>query len=126
MPRGPKLEPLFNPIEEWTAARDRRGLWVVTTRHGESALQHPDPMVRMHAVHLAAAAPILREALTRVTKRLQVTLEAHGSYYERDNRLVTECWIAIAETRPRFETVLQMKQVEGQLELPLDADEGAA
>lgn len=126
MPRGRKLDPLFQPVEGWTAARDRRGLWVVSSRHGESVLQHADPMVRMHAVHLAASAPILREALTRVTSRLQVTLESHCSYYSRDMRLVRECWIAIAETRPRFEVVQQMQREQGQLELPLEVDEGAA
>jgi hypothetical protein len=126
MPRGRKLEPLYGPVQEWRAARDERGLWVVQSSHGERVLQHPDPLVRMQAVHLAASAPLLRHLLEVVTKRLHVTLETHCSYYSRDAQLVREVWIAIADTRPRFEEVLRMKQGEGQLELPLDAEEGAA
>ncbi|MCC6652741.1 MAG: hypothetical protein IT348_16435 [Candidatus Eisenbacteria bacterium] len=126
MPRGRKLEPLYGPVQEWRAARDARGQWVVATCHGERVLQHPDPMVRMQAVHLAAQAPLLRHLLELVTKRLHVTLESHCSYYSRDARLVSEVWIAIADTRPRFEEVLRMKKGDGQLELPLDAEEGVA
>lgn len=125
MPRGRKLTPIFGPVEEWRAVRDERGQWVVASCHGERVLQHADPMVRLHAVHLAAAAPILRHLLERVTDRLHVTLETHGSYYSRDAQLVSEVRIALGDCRPRYEDILRTQHEGGQLELPLEA-EGAA
>lgn len=127
MPRGRKLTPLYGPVEEWRAARDKRGRWQVTNSHGEHVLQHPDLMVRLHAVHLAASAPMLKHLLELVTNRLQVTLETHCSYYSRDAQLVTEVRIALGETRPSHETILRAQHEAGQLELPLDDEvEGAA
>lgn len=80
----------------------------------------------MQAVHLAAAAPILQHLLELVTRRLHVTLETHCSYYSRDAQLVSEVMIALGESRPRYEDVLRLQHEGGQLELPLEAEEGAA
>lgn len=126
MPRGRKLRPLVGPVEEWKAARDERGRWVVTSSSGERVLQHADPLVRLQAVHLAAAAPRLREVLVAVTTRFQAYLLDHGYGYTRDALLAREAWDTIGDSRPRFEEVLAVQRELGQLELPLDDVEGAA
>ena len=48
----------------WRAERDAAGQWVVRDATGQDPLRSADPLVRLEAVHLAAAAPQLRAALT--------------------------------------------------------------
>lgn len=121
MPRGRRTVPLYPKSEEWRAARDERGQWVVANFRGEQVLRHAEPLARMHAVHLAASAPQLRELLRVVTTRLQSYLLDHGGSYSRDGTLCREALIAIAETRPPYEDVLR-EQRQPQLEMDLDAE----
>lgn len=124
MPRGRRTEPLYPAFEDWRAARDRRGLWSIVNSRGEHPLQHPDPLVRMHAVYLAAHAPELRAALLAVATRLQGILLDHGAGYTRDMALTREAFVVIAGTRPPFVEALRLRAA-GQLELSIGEEDAA-
>ena len=121
MPRGRKPEPLWDPIAEWKAARDLAGLWHVVNGRGERILQHPDPLVRLQAVHLAASAPLLRELLRVCARRIVALNETVG--IARDLTMAREAMIVIGESRPNIREVIELQRREGQLELVLDAEE---
>ena len=122
MPRGRKLDTLWDVDGEWRAARNGSGLWVVVNERGEEILQQADTIRRMQAVHLAAQAPTLRGVLASVLKRLSVTLATHGSYYGRDVVMVREAEIELSRTRVPFMVWKDELARGGVQELPLESE----
>lgn len=101
---------------QWRATMNGTGAWVIVNREGDQPLRDPDPVVRIQNIHLAAAAPTLREALellVRRFERLNVTAR-------RDVQLLQLSWGAIILTRPELADVMRVLPRRAQQELELD------
>lgn len=91
---------------------------MIVNEHGEDVRFLPDPVAQMEAAYLAAAAPILREALEELVRRL-LYLELP---YSRDHARAEWAWSEIAASRPPAEERLRAEATRAQLELDLDTD----
>lgn len=119
----PKRKParMYAEAEEWFAARDTNGQWVVVNVLGEQVLRSPDPRIRLEAVHLAASAPLLRSLLDAVARRLQSYLVDHGCAYSRDARLAAEAMLIVGLSVPPMDVYMSALS-STQHELHLDGE----
>lgn len=104
--------------EVWRAERDEAGQWVVLDGDGRSPLRSPDPLVRMQAVHLAAAAPQLAAALEWLIEDLR-NLELRPMHVRHRVRL-NFAEVVLIESRAPLEEVLRLSRLS-QMELDLAA-----
>lgn len=70
MGRKMKRRALKPVTPRWRAVQNALGLWVVVDEHGREPLRCADPLERMRAVYLAAAAPGMHDALAEMVRRL--------------------------------------------------------
>jgi len=121
MQRRPRRTPLWAEHEHWTARRDPRGQWRVVNPEGTEPLRDADPIRRLRAAYLVAAAPLIFAVLEASAGRLG-RLAMEGRLDERDRVLAQEAMLALTVAHPPIEEVIHALQVP-QLELPLEAGE---
>lgn len=109
--------PLWAAHDEWFARRDPFGQWRIVNHEGGDPLRDPDPVRRLRAVHLAAAAPRLLAMLEATASRLSRLAEDH-QLDRRTRTLAREGLIAVGESRPSLEELLSLDNP--QLELVLE------
>lgn len=114
--RRPEVTP------RWRAQRGPLGEWRVVDEHGREVLRSTDPRERLFAVHLAAAAPVLLDALRELARRLSY-LELH---YTADRRRIEAAHSAIGDATPSLRDQVEAKQQHGQQAAPLELNEGTA
>ncbi len=102
----------------WRAERDEAGQWTVRDRWGEQPLRSADPLVRIQAVHLAAAAPQLEAALKWLVEDFH-NLELSPMHLRHRVRL-NFAEVVLIETRAPLGEVLRLAR-QPQLELDLAA-----
>lgn len=122
MPPKRKSARMYAEVDEWFAARDTNGQWVVVNGRGEQILRSSDPRIRLEAVHLAATSPLLRALLHAVTRRFESYLLDHGYAYSRDARLVAEAMMIVGATLPPLDLYVAALS-STQHELRLDGEE---
>jgi len=105
----------------WQAKQNAFGLWIVVDGQGEEPLRNPDALARMRAVHMAAAAPGMHEALGELVRRLTY-LELP---YSADRRRVEMANGELQAARPPLQLLGDPGPARMAYELPLDADEVA-
>jgi len=113
--RRAKRRPVARRVEQWRATRDGFGSWVVVDERGGEPLRSNDPLDRLCNVHLAAAAPVLRESLEALTRRL----EHMESPYARDERRLITAYGALAISRPTVDLLIEEIRQRNQLVLDL-------
>lgn len=102
----------------WRAVRGPFGRWVVVNEQGQEPLRSPDPLAQMMAVHLAAAAPTLREVLEEVARRL-IHLETP---YTRDHDRARWALGVLAVSRPMGHDLAPALATRQQQQLDLSTD----
>lgn len=55
--------PAMAEPDRWRLRKRKAGVWVIVDGDGQPVLEHWDPVVRLHNLHLAKAAPTQRFAL---------------------------------------------------------------
>ncbi|HKQ59276.1 MAG TPA: hypothetical protein VJY35_15545 [Candidatus Eisenbacteria bacterium] len=105
--------------EVWRAQRNTVGQWIVTDETGSQPLSSSDPLVRIQAVHLAAAAPQLAAALKWLIEDLHRMEVAYTSHIRHRVRL-NYAEVVLIESRAPTEDVLRLSRTV-QLELDLAA-----
>jgi hypothetical protein len=80
--------------------RDGAGVWVIVDERGVLPLRADDALERLYNLHLAAAAPALRDVLLRVLHRMQGLIEQISSQPHRDEKLVLRAYGVIGDSRP--------------------------
>lgn len=102
-----------DPTPRWRAARGPLGDWRVVDEQGREVLRSTDPTERLWAVHLAAAAPALLDALREVVRRLAY-LELP---YSADARRLQAAHAAIGDAMPTLRDQAEAKRQAEQPEL---------
>ena len=115
MGRRAKRRPVAPRVEQWRATRDGFGSWVVVNERGEEPLRSAEPLDRLFNVHLTAAAPVLRESLEELARRL----EHMESPYARDERRPITAYGALAISRPTGDLLGEEMRQRNQLLLDL-------
>lgn len=105
----------------WTPRRNRVGRWTVVNEQGDELFHSTDPVRNLEDAYLAAQAPMLRDALQELARRLEY-LETP---YTRDHERARWAWVEIAASRPPAEERLHAEAQRAQLELDLRSDEVA-
>jgi hypothetical protein len=102
--------------------RDGAGVWVIVDGDGRQPLRADDALERLYNLHLAAAAPALRDVLLRVLNRMQSLIEQISSQPHRDAKLVLRAHAVIAESRPPYREHLAVQDAArgGQRELDFE------
>jgi len=101
------------PAELWQAAQNAAGTWVVLDAEGHEPLRHPEELVQVTHVHLAASAPALRAILVQLTRRMERLVE-HSWQHRVDRRLLERAHAELIATRPPFPLVERLRAVEQQ------------
>ena len=122
MKRRPGWKP---PVEPWRAVRDGAGQWVVVNTKDEQPLHSEDPLERIQAVHLAAAAPQLVDVLQQVIHRME-TLVERSWQWKVDEKLLLESWGVVILSKPPYEEVLAIERSGRQPELDFGAQSQAS
>lgn len=110
---------VFTADDDWYAVRDSRGLWIVVDSSGRQPLLDPDPIARMYAVHLAAAAPGLRAGGAELVRRYVADRPVYG----HDRRILAHLDGSISMSFPSTQTALKsgaFAPIPPERELPLD------
>jgi len=101
----------------WRAVRDGCGRWRVVDQQGREPLRDPDPLGQVLAVHLAASAPAIRDALAILAQRLK----ALESPYTRDADRLRLAELELSCSRPDAAELMPLvSQRVRQLELDPD------
>ena len=115
-----RRRPRRPPPRRWFAVRDGAGTWVIVDTSGNQPLRDADPFQRLHNLHLAAAAPALRDALVQLVHRLEYLLPTITSSPPHDRGLYQEAQAALADTHPRTDDILRIAGLRGQREIDFD------
>ena len=102
----------------WRARRDGAGQWTVVDESGTDPLRSPEPLTRIDAIHLAAAAPQLQAAVKWLLEDLH-NLELRPMHLRHRVRMAF-AEVALIESRAPLEEVLRLERIR-QLELDLAA-----
>jgi len=121
MGRRAKRRAVHTPAPRWQAKRNAFGQWVVVDAQGVEPLRNPDALARMRAVHLAAAAPGLHEALTDLVRRLTYLELPYGA----DRRRVEMANGELQAARPPLQLLDALGAIAGQGEIDLEGEEVA-
>lgn len=114
-----RRRPVKPRSKQWRAVRDGSGQWIVVNERGEQPLRSETPLDRLCNVHLAAAAPVLRESLEALARRL----EHMESPYARDGDRLISAYGALAMSRPTMDLLAEVLGKRGhQLQLDLSAE----
>jgi hypothetical protein len=87
-------------------------------------LRSSDPMERLTAIHLAAAAPEMRYMLERLTHRLSVALNFTWAW-RKDTAIVQEGYETIIASKPPHEEVYRILREREAGQIELDFEESA-
>lgn len=101
----------------WTATRDGAGCLTLRGSQGDEPLRSPDPVARLDAFYLAAAAPDLRWELERVLRRLESLVDSYSGKEHADRRLIQAAWGAVMGSRPPLAETVRALEAVRQLEL---------
>lgn len=104
--------------DHWWAMRDAAGQWVVGDQDGKQPLRSADPLERVVAVHLAAAAPQLQAALKWLIEDLH-NLELKPMHVRHRVRL-NFAEVVLTESQPPVEEVVRLSRMS-QMELDFAA-----
>jgi hypothetical protein len=80
--------------------RDGCGGHVIVDARGGQPLRADDPLDRLSNLYAAAAAPELRDALLRLTRRMETLIEYVSSQPHRDDKLLMLAYGVLANSRP--------------------------
>lgn len=106
-------------MDDWYPVRDGTGRWIVVDAAGRQPLLDPDPVARMYAVHLAAAAPGLRAGAAEMLRRWPDARYLYG----HDHRIAAHVDGSVSMSFPSPETLRAagaFDAVRPPLELPFD------
>ena len=106
------------PHTEWRPLRDANGQWCIVDGRGRDPLRSSDPLIRIEAVHLAAAAPQLRAALEWLVQDMH-SLELRPLHLRHRTRL-NYAEVTLIESKPPLAEWLRLLQ-DQQLEVDLAA-----
>jgi hypothetical protein len=106
----------------WTVRRDGAGRLVIVNASGQHVLRESDPIIRLQAFYLAAAAPALHDVLERMAARFARFHEQLPD--RRDAGLLMEAHAAIGDSLVPMEEVKRAGRNRPQLEIELDPDQG--
>lgn len=86
---------------------------------GEEPLRSSDPLERIFAAHLAAAAPYMQDLLKRMVPRMEHLIGATGTP-NMDEKLVQEGWGTIVCSKPPYEAVAKLWRAASQREFDFE------
>lgn len=92
----------------WGVGADAEGNLYLIDRAGMRPLEHPDPVQRLFAHYLAAAAPDMRIALQDLVKRFDYLMPVQPYTRRADERLIQGAYAAIISTRPPYQFVEEL------------------
>lgn len=125
MRRRAKRRALPDPVAEWRASRDARGRWTVVNLSGEPVLRTGSAEDVLRAAWLAAAAPVLYDALDRLSGRFSRLVDDRFMTYTRDAALARDARAALVVAHPPLAEVERARLDARQLELDLAEDRAA-
>lgn len=107
------------PDPPWRVERDETGRPRIVNQQGREPLRDEDPLERTYNLHLAAAAPELRQALRELAHLCRRLVPVYSTQWRRDGWIVSRAEGALATCRPPVGEVLaaQLERERGQLEL---------
>src|SRR5436190_23326498 len=100
------------PHEQWHPVRDQSGMWKVVDGLGKDPPRTPDPLARLTAVHLAAAAPTLQSALAWLVQDMH-SVEINLGHIRHRVRL-NYAEVALIESKPPLSDWLRLNTVRQQ------------
>lgn len=116
MPRR-VTRPLVIPVRPWIATLNGFGAWVLLDETGHDPLRHPDPLIQLENIHVAARSRTLREALEKLARRYAVI----ASNRSADEEVLRIAFGEIVASRVPLKEVARAEDRRGQRELDLAA-----
>jgi len=92
----------------WAVANDAKGNLYIVDAAGIRPLEHPDPVQRLFAFHLAAASPNMRNALEDLAHRMDYLMPVEPYTRRADERLIQQAYGAIICSRPQWQFVEEL------------------
>ena len=105
------------PREQWQVFTNPVGQWLVLDQDGAEPFRHPDRIVRLHALYLAAQAPDLRVAVAELMR----TVEYLQGPFHHFTPLLEFAHMTITLAKPPEGIIYQVAPFRNQGELDLEA-----
>lgn len=97
----------------WSVEVDGAGVIRLVDRDGNDPLKHPDPLVRLVNMHVAAQAPLMRQLTVTFTRRFELI----DGGWKRDEELISYGWLVVYLCQPPESEVRRLTSAEGQGEV---------